>query len=129
MALLLGSKVPLLRSLNLVHQMITFYPIQSSLDAIENDILHGGFLHASMAKFDIYDKRMTSLIKIGEEVNKLDDFFEKLSKQYNSDAEHKMGLLSTFLEPFMIIFLGLVVGFVLLAMYLPMFQISSGVGN
>jgi len=129
MSLLLGSKVPLLRSLNLVHQMIDFYPIQISLKTIENEILHGAFLHASMAGFPVYDKKFISLVKIGEEVNKLDVFFEKLSKQYSSDAEHRMGLLGTFLEPFMIIFLGLVVGFILLAMYLPMFQLSTSVGG
>lgn len=128
MALLLGSKVPLIRSLELVRQMIEFYPIQVTLGPIAEDIMNGNFLHVSMSRHPVYGKKLLSLIKIGEEVNKLDLFFDKLAKQFSSEAEHQMGLLSTFLEPLMIIFLGIIVGVILLAMYLPMFQISTTVG-
>jgi len=129
LALLLGSRVPIIRSINLVSQMVTFYPIQVTLEAIAEDIMNGQSLNHSMARFNVYNKRMVSLVKVGEEVNKLDVFFEKLSQQYSSDVEHQTGLLNTFLEPAMIIFLGLVVGFILLAMYLPMFQMSTTIGG
>lgn len=56
-------------------------------------------------------------------------FFDRLSRQYATDAEHQTSLLNTFLEPAMIIFLGLVVGFILMAMYLPMFQMSTSIGG
>jgi type IV pilus assembly protein PilC len=129
MALLLGSKVPIIRSINLVSQMITFYPIQITLESMAADILNGVSLHESMSHFPVYSRKMVSLLKVGEEVNKLDVFFEKLSQQFSSDVEHQTGLLNTFLEPVMIIFLGLVVGFILLAMYLPMFQVSTSIGG
>jgi type IV pilus assembly protein PilC len=129
MSLLLGSKVPIIRSINLISQMVTFYPIQITLNPIADDIMNGNSLHSGMAKFNVYNKRMVSLVKVGEEVNRLDVFFDKLSKQYSTDAEHQTGLLNTFLEPVMIIFLGVVVGFILLAMYLPMFEISTSIGG
>ena len=129
MALLLGSKVPIIRSIHLVSQMITFYPIQITLTAIAQDIMDGENLHSSMSKFSIYNRKMVSLLKVGEEVNKLDVFFEKLSQQFSGDVDHQTGLLNTFLEPVMIIFLGLVVGFILLSMYLPMFQVSTSIGG
>jgi type IV pilus assembly protein PilC len=129
MSLLLASKVPIIRSINLISQMVTFYPIQVTLQSIAADIMNGESLHAGMAKFSVYNKRMVSLVKVGEEVNRLDVFFDKLSKQYGTDAEHQTGLLNTFLEPVMIIFLGIVVGFILLAMYLPMFEISTSIGG
>jgi type IV pilus assembly protein PilC len=127
MSLLLGSKVPMIRSLNLVSQMITFYPIRITLDSMMTGIMNGETLHASMSKHLVYNKRLVSLVKVGEEVNKLDTFFERLAKQYASDAEHQTSLLNTFLEPLMIIFLGFVVGFILLAMYLPMFELSTNI--
>lgn len=129
MALLLGSKVPIIRSIGLIDQMVTFYPIQVTLHPIVQDILNGESLHTSMAKYSIYNRKMVSLIKVGEEVNKLDVFFEKLSRQYSTEVDHQTGLLNTFLEPFMIIFLGIVVGFILLAMYMPMFQMSTSIGG
>jgi type IV pilus assembly protein PilC len=129
MGLLLGSKVPMLRSLKLVSQMITFYPLQTILDPVAEQIMNGDSLHAALGKHPVFSKRMVSLIKVGEEVNKLDVFFDKLSAQYSTDVDHHTGLLNTFLEPAMIIFLGGVVGFILLAMYLPMFELSTSIGQ
>lgn len=129
MGLLLGAKVPMIRSIHLVQQMITFYPIQITLTPISDDVMGGTSLHQSMARFSVYNRKMVSLIKVGEEVNRLDVFFEKLASQYSTEVEHQTGLLNTFLEPAMIIFLGGVVGFILLAMYLPMFQLSTSIGG
>lgn len=77
MTLLIGAKIPILRSINLVKQMIGFYPLEESLTQIEKDILHGMPLNKSMSAFSIYPKRMTSLIKVGEEVNQLDNFSKR----------------------------------------------------
>jgi type IV pilus assembly protein PilC len=129
MALLLGAKVPMIRSINLINKMVTFYPIQITLEPIAAGIISGETLHASMAKYPVYSKRMISLIKVGEEVNRLETFFEKLARQYGNDVEHHTNLLNTFLEPVMIIFLGIVIGFILLAMYLPMFEMSTSIGG
>ena len=129
MALLIGSKVPLLKAIQLVRQMMNFYPIDISLDNIEKEILNGKSLHSTLKRFKIYSPRMVALLKVGEEVNSLDKFFDKLGKNYAEEAEHKTGLLSTFLEPVMIIFLGVIVGFILIAMYLPMFQLSGSIGG
>jgi type IV pilus assembly protein PilC len=82
-----------------------------------------------MAHHSVFGKKMISLVKVGEEVNKLDVFFDKLAQQFSSTAQHQTGLINTFLEPAMIIFLGIVVGFILLAMYLPMFQLSTSIGG
>jgi type IV pilus assembly protein PilC len=128
MTLLIGSKIPLVRALSLVKQMIGFYPLEQSLIQIEKDILQGGSLHQSMSKFPIYLKRMVSLVKVGEEVNQLEMFFDKIGKQYTEDVEHQTGIISSLMEPIMIIFLGLIVGVILIAMYLPLFKLSSNFG-
>ncbi|MDB5274746.1 MAG: type secretory pathway, component PulF [Chitinophagaceae bacterium] len=125
MTLLISSKVNLLRAIGLVKQMIDFYPIEESLLIVEKDILKGESLHKSLSQFPIYHSRMISLVKVGEEANQLELFFEKIAKQYNDDIEHQSSIISSLLEPFMIIFLGLIVGVILIAMYLPLFQLSS----
>ena len=68
---------------------------------------------------------MISLVKVGEEVNQLELFFDKIAKQYADEVEHQTSLISSMVEPFMIIFLGLIVGVILIAMYLPLFQLST----
>jgi len=127
MALLSSSKTPMLKSIQLVNKMIGFYPFEKALQIIENDILHGKLLHQSMQQFKLFDKRFISLIKVAEEVNKLDLIFEKLDRQYADELDHKISMISNLLEPFLIIFVGLLVGIILIAMYLPMFQLSTSI--
>lgn len=64
-----------------------------------------------------------------EEVNKLDTIFSKLAKQYSDEVEHQTSILGNLIEPVMIIFLGAFVAIILVAMYLPMFQMSSAFGK
>ena len=125
MRLLISTNIPLIQAIQLLQQMTEFYPIQDSLGKIENMILHGKSLHSSLEEFDFYPKKMIQLIKVGEEVNRLDFFFDKISQQYTEEIEYKTSTISTVMEPLIIIFLGLVVGLILVAMYLPMFQMSN----
>lgn len=125
MRLLVSTDTPLLRSIALVRQMISYYPIESSLFKVEQDILQGESLHKSLASFPFYPAKMIQLIKVGEEVNRMDYFFEKIASQYTEEVEYKTNTISSLLEPLIIIFLGLVVGVILIAMYLPMFQMSN----
>lgn len=125
MNLLISSKIPILRAIDMIKKMIGFYPIEIALGQIEEEILQGNSLNKSMAAHDVFPKRMVSLVKVGEEVNQLDVFFEKIANQYTDEIEHQTGLIGSLIEPIMIIFLGLVVGVILIAMYLPLFQLSN----
>ena len=125
MSLLIGSKIPMLQAIQLVKKMVSFYPIESSLSKVEEDVMSGTPLHISLASHTIYTKKMISLIKVGEEVNQLDIFFNNISEQYSADVEHQASILSKFMEPFIIVILGLVVGVILIAMYLPLFKLGQ----
>jgi len=125
MRLLVGTNTPLLYAIQLVEQMTDFYPIQQSLRQTEQSIMHGESLHQSLAAFDFYPAKVIQLIRVGEEVNRLEFFFEKIANQLTEEVEYKTSTISTVLEPLIIIFLGLVVGLILIAMYLPMFQMSN----
>lgn len=125
MALLLSAKIPLLRAINLMGKMISFYPFEQALIQFEDGIMHGKTLHQSMAEFNLFDSKIKSLTKVGEEINQLDHIYESLSKQYNDELQHQIGLLNSLLEPILLIFVGIFVALILVAMYLPMFQMSN----
>jgi type IV pilus assembly protein PilC len=128
MNLLISAKTPLVTAIELVKKMVGFYPIEISLETVQEDLLRGKPLHLSLSKFKIYNRRMISLIKVAEEVNQLDTMFSRLSKQYSDEVEHQTSILGSLIEPIMIIFLGILVAVILVAMYLPLFQMSSKVG-
>lgn len=125
MRLLVSTDTPLLRSIGLVRQMINYYPIETSLLQVEESILKGESLHKSLSVFPFYPPKMIQLVKVGEEINRMDHFFEKIASQYTEEVEYRTNTISSLLEPLIIIFLGLVVGVILIAMYLPMFQMSN----
>jgi type IV pilus assembly protein PilC len=125
MRLLINARLPLLRAIALIRQMISYYPIESSLQKVENDIMNGKSLHESLQQFRVYPSKMIQLVKVGEETNQLDYFFERISEQYIEEVEYKTSTLSSAMEPLIIIFLGVIVGVILIAMYLPLFQMSN----
>ncbi|MBW4890134.1 type II secretion system F family protein [Mucilaginibacter sp. HMF5004] len=125
MRLLINAKLPLLRAIALIRQMIRYYPIDSSLATIESDIMNGKSLHQSLQQFSVYPAKMVQLVKVGEETNQLDYFFGIISEQYVEEVEYKTTTLSSAMEPLIIIFLGLIVGVILVSMYLPLFQMSN----
>ena len=73
LSLLLSAKVPLVTALELTQKMITFYPIESSLTDIKSCIMKGNALGESLSKFSVYDHKLISMIKVAEQINKLDD--------------------------------------------------------
>jgi type IV pilus assembly protein PilC len=125
MRLLISARLPLLRAIALIREMIGFYPIEDSLQKVEAEIMNGKSLHQSMQQFDIYPSKMIQLLKVGEETGQLDYFFAKVSEQYIEEVEYKTTALSSMMEPLIIIFLGLIVGVILISMYLPLFQMSN----
>jgi type IV pilus assembly protein PilC len=125
MSLLIAAKVPLIEAMSLVQKMINYYPIEISLGEMEHEIMKGKSLSESMSKYKIYPKKMIYLIKVAEEVNQMDKIFSQLSQQYSDEVEHKSGLISTVIEPILIVFLGFMVAFILVAMYLPMFSLTN----
>ncbi|WP_412560656.1 type II secretion system F family protein [Winogradskyella sp. MIT101101] len=127
-SLLTASKVPVVNSIQLVKQMINFYPLQNALASVEQEILKGKSLSDSLKQHKLFDDKMVALVKVAEETNQNEFIFQRLNAQYNTQVQQKSKLLSTLLEPVIIMIVGLLVGLILIAMYLPMFKLSSILG-
>ena len=127
-SLLTTSKVPLVNSIQLVKKMMGFMPLQDALEIVESDILKGKSLSESLKKHRLFDSKMVALVKVAEETNQNEFIFQRLNAQYTTQVQQKSKLLSTALEPFIIMVVGILVGVILIAMYLPMFRLSSALG-
>lgn len=123
--LLIRSFTPLQQTLSLISGMITFYPLQQALLQVENDIMGGMPLYKSMSRLAVFEARMVSLIRVGEEVNQLAPMLARIRKMYDDEVDHRSAIIGTVMEPLIIIVIGLVVGLVLVSMYLPMFKMST----
>lgn len=127
-SLLTASKVPMVNSIQLVTQMINFYPLQHALEIVEQHILKGESLSKSLSQYKLFDDKMIALVKVAEETNQTEYIFDRLNMQYNIQVQQQSKMLSTIMEPFIILIVGVLVGVILIAMYLPMFKLSSVMG-
>lgn len=127
LALLCKARVPIHEALWLVNDIVVFDPINKALRQVYADVMNGESLAFSMGKSRIFEERTILLVKIGEAVKRLDDIFEKLYRQHSKELEHRISQFGATLEPVLIILVGLFVGFILVAMYLPIFQLGTSV--
>ncbi|WP_350284658.1 type II secretion system F family protein [uncultured Croceitalea sp.] len=129
LSLLTASKVPMLTGIELASKMIAFVPLKRALDAVSAQILRGQHLSLALKGHKLFDHKMISLVKVAEETNQTEFIFERLNEQYTIEVQQKSKLLSTLLEPFIILIVGIFVGVILVAMYLPMFKLGSVLGG
>jgi type II secretory pathway component PulF len=112
----------------MVKKMIRFVPLQEALDKVESSILKGNSFSSSLKEIPLFDNRIISLVKVAEETNQTEYVFKQLSEQYNQEVVQQSKIMTTILEPLIILFVGVLVAILLIAMYLPMFQLSSAIG-
>ncbi len=128
LSLLTYAKVPMVDSIDLVKNMINFYPLQQGLHETNQAVISGDKLSTSFAKSPIFDKKLIAMIRVAEETNQTEFIFQKLNEQYNQQVKHQSQVISQVLNPMLTILVGIIVGVILIAMYLPMFRLSSVIG-
>ncbi|MDC8005213.1 type II secretion system F family protein [Aureisphaera galaxeae] len=128
MALLTNAKIPVVNGIALVREMIRFYPLEKTLHTIEKDLIQGSKLNDSFAKHPFYDKKMIALLKVAEETNQTEYIFQKLYDQYAAEIKYKGQMMTTVFNFMLTLIVGIIVAVILIAMYLPMFKLSSLIG-
>ncbi|MDR0659286.1 MAG: type II secretion system F family protein [Prevotellaceae bacterium] len=128
MVLHTGSGLPLMRTVQLMQKMIAYYPMEQDLAKIECDLLQGKSLADSMEDTILFDKKIISLTRMGEEVNKQEMVYTRMAAQYEQELQQKTELLSNILEPTILVIVGIFVAIILISMYLPMFKLGGAIG-
>ena len=125
MAFLLGSGAPLDRALELSERMAGSPKLERALADIRNEVVKGRPLHEAMRAHDLFDAQMVTMVAVAEEVKQLDAMHLRISERYAADVQHRTAMLGSVLEPATILVIAVLVGTVLVAMYLPMFKLST----
>ncbi len=128
MKLLANSKISITESLEMSRSLISFYPLKEAIKRINENVVKGAKLSASFREHAIFDTRIITLLKVAEETNQTEFIFEKLYEQYSKELDYKSKQFTNLLNPLLTILIGAIVGIVLIAMYLPMFKLSSVIG-
>ncbi len=125
MCLLIGSDVPILSSLNLVGGILRLYPYRKAVQDSRVELESGSMLCESFSRYpELFDKKFLVMLRVGEETGALDRMLKTLADDTSEELNYQVKQLNSTLEPLMVLFIGMVVGFVLIAMYLPMFKLG-----
>jgi type IV pilus assembly protein PilC len=122
------SGVPILTSLEIVRDTSGNQIIANAIDEAKKEIQTGGMISIALQKEQVFPPMAIQMISIGEETGELDQMLMKVADFYEDEVEQAVKALTSIIEPIMILFLGVMVGSILLAMYLPMFKVFETLG-
>jgi type IV pilus assembly protein PilC len=122
---LLKNGVSILPSLDIVSETATNLIIRRAIIEVRKEVGEGEGLAEPMRKTKVFPPLVTNMIGVGEASGKIDEVLEKVAVFYEKDVDRTLKTLTSLIEPAIILALGLVVGFVVMAMLLPIFQLNA----
>jgi general secretion pathway protein F len=125
---LLSSGVPILTSMTIVRTVVNNVVLQEVLDNVRESVSEGQSIAVPLKKSGMFPPLVTHMIAIGERSGELELMLSKVSESYEAQVDRTVGILTTLLEPIMILVMGGGVGFIALSVMLPMLQLNKVVG-
>lgn len=125
---LITSGVPLLEALSICAKTSGNKVIEGTLMEARVSISGGKTISEPLAKSEVFPKMVTHMISVGESTGALDNMLGKIADFYEDEVDQAVTNLTALLEPMMMVFLGVTVGFIVIAMYLPIFSMASAIG-
>jgi type IV pilus assembly protein PilC len=127
LASLSRAGVPILQSLQILRETIGNRVIGDAITASRNEVAEGVTLSTSLAAKNVIPEMAISMLAVGEETGSVDTMLSKVADFYEDEVATTIKTLTSLLEPALIVVVGVIVGSILLAMYLPMFTIFENI--
>jgi len=125
---LVGSGVPLLQALDTVSGVTGNSYIASKILEAKEDVRRGQSLSQPLKKQGVFPPMVHNMIKIGEDSGSIEEILDKTADFYDEEVETAIQRVTVMLEPIMIVFMAIIIGFIVLAMVIPMFDMVKTVG-
>ena len=120
---LLSSGVPILQAIEITGQTAGNTMVERAMDSVTDSVKGGGTISAPLREAPVFPTMVAHMIGVGEETGALDTMLSKVADFYEDEVDTAVKGLTSLLEPLMIILVGGIVGFIVIAMYMPMFKV------
>lgn len=127
-ATLFTAGVPLVEALDSVGGASGNIIYEEATRSIRNQVNQGTSLTTAMSSTDLFPNMVLQMTSIGEESGALDDMLNKAAEFYEEEVDNAVATLSSLMEPIIMVVLGSIIGVILVAMYLPLFNLGNVVG-
>jgi type IV pilus assembly protein PilC len=126
---LMTSGVPILEGLLIVSRTAGNKIVEDAILATRQSVTEGKTLAEPLSKAKVFPPMVTQMIAVGEATGALDNMLNKIADFYDDEVDSAVAALTSLLEPMLMVFLGVTVGFVIVAMYMPIFQMGGLAGG
>jgi len=123
-----GAGVPLLQALEVTGKTAGNVVVDEAMQSVIESVKQGGTLADPLKKEPIFPSMVVQMVAVGEETGALDQMLARIADFYEDQVEAAVKALTSILEPIMIVFIGGMVGFVVISMYMPLFQVYNNIG-
>ena len=127
LAILLRSGVPILESLEITSETVNNAVVSAAVRDVQDAVTRGDTISEPLAAHDVFPPMVTQMLAVGEETGMVDEMMEKVADFYDQEVEAAVDALTSLLEPLLIVILGGAVGGMVVALYMPMFNIINTV--
>ena len=128
-AQLIRSGVPILEVLDIVGGASGNHVVETSINGVSADVEKGDNLSVALSKKPIFPAMMLRMVAAGEATGKIDTMLEKMADFWDEEIEAMLDALTSLIEPMLIVFLGVIVGGIVIAMFLPIFKLNEVVSQ
>jgi len=125
LATLLQSGVPLLVAMEIVRNVVNNIIISETIERAAKDVEEGQSLAAPLAQSGLFPPMVTEMIAVGEQTGSLEKMLNRIAMAYETEAQSDVMVMTSLLEPIMILVMGLLVGFIVFSILLPIFEMNQ----
>ena len=126
---LLSSGVPILQALQITRDTLNNSYFAEAINNIHDSVRDGEAMATQMEREDVFPTMVSSMVEIGEETGELPAMLTRIADNYDEDVDNAVAGMVSLIEPVMIVFLAVVVGFIVIALFLPIVKIIETIGK
>lgn len=127
MSVMINSGVSILEALEICAASAGNKTIEKFIAIVSNDIAQGENFSEPVRQSPLFPRMVSSMIEVGESTGTLDQALEKITSIYEEEVDNSIANMLTLIEPILIVVVGGIVGFIMIAMYLPIFDVAGTV--
>ena len=122
---LLASGVPILEALKITQGTIKNSVVSKALERVHDRVRDGEPIAGPLDQQKIFPNMVTSMVEVGEETGQLSDMLNRIADNYDEEVDNAVSAVTSIIEPVMIVFLAVMVGTIVIALFLPIIEIVS----
>ena len=126
---LISSGVPILQSLNIVRETSSNIMFAEAVQMIHDSVKEGETIVGPLEASKIFPPMVVSMVDVGEQTGALPEMLMKVADNYEEEVDNAVSAMTSLLEPIMIVFLAVIVGSIVIAMFLPLIKLMDSLGG